>query len=597
MKTSISKVGKRQIIYSTLAISLISLILLYPTFSFALAGGEDWLTLYRYIKTFSTFSSHFDLNNYIGSYDAGNIFMGIIYRIFGFYPMPYYVASTVFRIFAGVSLYIAVYRWTGSKLASFLSSILFSLSYAGIEATNYSFNMTTYASLGMFNIFLYLYARRRSDIPFTEILKEVVILFIAFFLAPHRLHGLIIMIPVVEFLRIKEKNAKSLMTGLLRTTFLISPVVIFRIATALYMDKYNIKMLFDVFQKNIGVFFYPISIIGSTILPDRILPNFINISRPVSESYTTNAIYLVLPVFFIYIAISYLLANSIANKRKFLTTVSVSCLFSSVFLLFSLTRSDLPNLKNPITSLETLIGMFTLITMITYFLFNFKSHRNLSVIGIVGLTATVLLNVIPWFARYTATFPSDHRYLVIPSAYFLTSLSCLIAILAKQKRLFLTILIIVFFAVVNIYSLRSYFNYMLENGRRSTEVNKYFQEIRSELPDKTDDGMIIFLFTTEDEPMTLYHAITFGFSNHLVLLDPRFSQYQSTKVLAVDNKNSLLEIFTDPESSEFERYGMPNSKIMTENVYSFELKDKDLISRTDELREELSKLTVDSKAK
>jgi len=588
-KNNISKIPLNLII----TVLILSFILFYPTFKFALAGGEDWLTLYRYIKTFDSFTSHFDLGNYIGNYDAGNIFMGIIYRMFGFNPLPYYIASLIFRIFASLTLYLAVLRWTEDKFAAWIASVIFIAGFAGIQATEYSFNMTTYASLGFFNIFMYLFAQSRENLPTREILKEVFLLFVAFYIAPHRLHGLIITIPFVEFLRIKKKSVNNLFSAFLRIVLLLAPIFVFRISTALSLDEYSLNMLREVLHKHISIFFYPISIMGSTFFPDRIVSYLLDTAIPLSGKSFLEFLKFFFPILLSFLIMSYLLFRKNVNQKYILVCLTAFYFAFCLLLFFCLNQPDSPNLQNPITVAETLIGSFALTLMTSFFILNARKHKKLVQAGLFGLTSAILLNTIPWLARYTATFPSDHRYLVMPSASFLVAFSCFLAILIIQKRHIFAFLIFIFILLVNIFSIRGYFNYHSANGRNSKEVDKYFDQIRSVLPEKLNDGLVVFLFTSDDAPMTLYHAITFGFSNHLVLIDQRFAGYDSTKVLAVDNKKSLLEIYKDPNSHEFYRYGMPYSKISVENIYSFELKNKNLIDNTWSLRDELLKVSRD----
>lgn len=573
----------------TVIVIITSFLLLNPIFKFALAGGEDWLTLYRYLTRFSNLSSHFNLINYTGNYDAGNILMGIIYRLFGFGPLPYYIASFVLRIFVSITLFIAVFGWTKNRLSAFLSALLFSISFAGIETTNYAFNMTTYASLGVFNIFMFLYEREVNNKISLKTVVVGAILFLSFYLAPHRVHGLILLLPFIVLLRTKLKDRKKLLTSLGRLIIFLTPLIIYRLSTSLSLDKDSISMLSELLDKKFGIIFYPLSIVGSSIFPDRVVASFIDASSPLSENISTTVFSLILPIVVIFTLLSYSIFKGENKVLSKITRIESAYVIASILFLVALINEGLPNLKNPITAVEALIGSFTLITMIYYFKLTLNKFKSLSLTGLFGLTATVILIIIPWLARSTATFPSDHRYLLIPSAAFLVSLSCLISIMVRQRKLFASSLLIIVVILINISALNGYFQYNLKSGREKTEVGRYFDQIKSGLPAKIGDGLLVFLFTTKDDPMTLHNAITFGFSNHLVLVDSRFSQYSSTKVLAVDNKQSLIKILKDPESSEFYRYGIPNSEIDIENVYSYDLKNKNLTNTTPHLREELSR--------
>lgn len=226
-----------------LPISFLTYFGLYKTFSFGLTG-DDWLTLYRYILDFPTFSSHFSISSYINdhsNYNFADLIMGIIYRQFSFNPFPYYLISMIIRIITSISFYFAVSKATKSKLAGYISAFLFSVMFAGIETTNWVFNMNTYISIIFLNLFIYLFTK---DDNFAFIFKNLIlgiILVLSFIITPNRMHGLIFAIPLMVLFKFDKTDSVYLKKFFLRIILFLLPILLFRfsirsISDASYTD-------------------------------------------------------------------------------------------------------------------------------------------------------------------------------------------------------------------------------------------------------------------------------------------------------------------------------------------------------------------------
>ena len=138
-----------------LLILLLIIINFKDTLRFSLTG-DDWGALYYYYAHFTNRFTYFNLSRYLGNYDASHIIMGEISKLFGFNPLPYYALSMVARTVASISFIPVIKKLTNNTSAAYLSAILFSVMYTGVESTNWVFNMTTYLSIGVFNLFLFV---------------------------------------------------------------------------------------------------------------------------------------------------------------------------------------------------------------------------------------------------------------------------------------------------------------------------------------------------------------------------------------------------------------------------------------------------------
>lgn len=253
-------------------IGALTIILFLPTLQLALAG-DDWLALFRYYASYNSFFSHFDIRNYGGNYDAANILMGVISKVWGFNPLPYYVFSIISRITANISIYFLVVKLTKNQKTAILSSLLFTTMFAGIETTNWVFNLTTYISIMFLNLFLFFYIDEKKQAISIKTLFLCVLLFLCFFLSPNRMHGIVFLVPLFELIFIKRLTIQATFFLILRSVIFLAPVITFRILTASTWDQTYLSMFSKLSLKNISYFLHPISSFGSILIPDILIAN------------------------------------------------------------------------------------------------------------------------------------------------------------------------------------------------------------------------------------------------------------------------------------------------------------------------------------
>lgn len=487
-------------------------------------GGDDWLALYRYITTFHTFLDHFNISKYMGNYDAANILMGLIYRLFEFNPFPYYLISFIFRVLASLSFYLPIFALTKNRIASILPILFFSVSYIGIETTNWVFNMTTYISLALFNIFLYLYIKNKLTLRST--LVQTSILFLSFFFTPNRMHALVIMVPLLELIRLKYTNSKNYRLLILRVGLFLVPILIFRRLTASEWDQTYFRLASNFLSEPYNYLYYFLANVGTALIPDRFL---------------------------------YLVFGSFSNANSIKTITGV--VFLSIFPLF-------------------------------FFIMR-RKYPTISMGGILAISFSILFLIAPWLVFSSGgPFLSDSRYLTIPGAFLMVSVSLFIGICWQEKKSIyysLASSIIILFITLNLFSLNNYFDLYLSHGRDAKVSSGIFNQLLPLVKFNDNNAPLVFLFTADDYSM-LYNAVTFGFEYRFSLIHLEFAKRIPLKFrpFPVDSQQSLLDILKNPQSGELKRYGYPNIKIPLENVYSFILTNKQLIPNTKQLRQEVS---------
>ncbi|MBU0569717.1 hypothetical protein KKB40_02970, partial [Patescibacteria group bacterium] len=180
--------------------------------------GDDWLQFYNIWLWFDVTKtlSFFSLSSYIGPYWPQHFFLGLIRHFYGYEPTAYFVSSLFLRILATISLYPFIKELSKSKLAGILSTIIFAFSVAGLETTDWVFNMNTYAGIFFLNISLYFYLRLRQIK--TLVSWHTVFFIITFTLAlgvvPVRMHAAMPVLIVTDlfltFLKERVKFNKAL---------------------------------------------------------------------------------------------------------------------------------------------------------------------------------------------------------------------------------------------------------------------------------------------------------------------------------------------------------------------------------------------------
>lgn len=562
---------------------------------FSLAG-DDWAALYYYHRLFDGFFSYFQLTRYLGIYDFSFILMGILEKSFGFNPFSYYFFSMIIRIALTLSFYPAVLSLAKDKRVAYLTCILFTFAYGGIESTNWVFNMATYVSLGFFNLFLWQYFKHLNTYNFRLFLLETFFLFASFYAAPNRMASVLIIVPILGIFTLRKLNLSSLIRRCVWIGLLLSPLVAFHLATAAKLDKNYAAMIPHLGISNFNLLFYFFSNIGSSLIPAKILqlilgslnmPNIYNLNVFITQSF-----WIVLS----FVALIYLLSLTLIKKNSFLIhSFSLIFTYTSIFWL-SLQGGNINGFGDLLTFHDTLIGGYFVSVFSLYFISIKDSYPYLSRTGMFSLLSSLLFLIPAWLA-FTGIYPSEHRYLLVPTAFLIISISVVATLLSKQKITIikaLSNLAIFIIILMNFISLQSYFDRYLSEGRKADYADKIFAQIHSEGKYLYNGKPLPFLFIT-DNPAKLYNSITFGFPYHMMLTDKRFGLDVQKSPFAVDNFESLINVLSNENSSELKRYGYQPVKIPLENVYFFKFENDNLTNITDEGRKMLMEKLPDLK--
>ena len=203
-----------KILLGVFFVIFVSFLIFLPSFNLALFG-DDWLAFWRYLTHLGpTPREHWThISYFLTPYGPQDITMGLLRKIFGFQGSYYHFISYVLRLLAAFSFYPIVFYLTKNKLATFFAMLFFSVTTTGIEATNWVFNMPTYVTIALFNLFLYFFIRAREREKYVFLFISLLLYYFAYIITPIRMHGsvpLIFLLEVFWVLQKKDQQAAKL---------------------------------------------------------------------------------------------------------------------------------------------------------------------------------------------------------------------------------------------------------------------------------------------------------------------------------------------------------------------------------------------------
>lgn len=366
-----------------LAIVLLSYFAIGKSLQFAL-NGDDWLALWRAIKDFTSIQSYFDIKSYstdYSNYTFADIIMGLIHGVWTFNPFPYYFISMLLRILAAISFYLVVNTATKNKLCGVLSTVLFATMFAGIETTNWVFNMNTYLSIVLFNIFLTTYYKWSNKLFSLKTTIQIILITATFYCAPTRMHGLLFFIPLLVFFKIRKLTKQNLINSFFSITIFYFPILFIRFLTRATNDQSYFQTFSQIFNFNKNTFITFFINLGHAFIPDQLLLRYVKDNN--SQALLVVVLYIFIFLFF------YKLRKMYPYLSRF------AFLILSIPFLFSI----IPWLINPTIIMpsdhryQTIPGAYLLVlfAIICTTLWNFK-NQFIKIISLILFLSVFFLN-------------------------------------------------------------------------------------------------------------------------------------------------------------------------------------------------------------
>ena len=576
------------LIWLIFIIPLLSYLLLKKTFNLALYG-DDWLQLYNLWLSFDVNKtlSFFDIKSYLGSYWPQYFFLGIIRHFFGYEAPAYFAVSLVLRILATISLFFLSYKLSKSQLAAFIATLIFTFSVAGLQTTDWVFNMNTYAGIIFLNLAIVFYLKIRQLNSFFSWYYLVFTVFftLALVVVPVRMHGAIIFILASEiflYIFLDKKNVFKI------DKFLISRIVL-PLMIMLMLVKAGSFVLggeFPQLQTNFiylqsmvqggryDILFYFLGTIGNFALPDTI------------NTSIFSAHLLPLVIFFTTLG---LIISLVLRGNKLMYGLVI------FFNILGAIIGKLLILWNPALSFSNIfsisLGFQTFFLSFLIFHHTQKTYPRLATSIMIGLFWIISFSLLYFLRTRFLIIESTSRYMTLGavgfSLLFASILSLmfknLISRLVKPSLAIIPLILIVSWFGINFKETNSYLTH-LEMNRNLALADKTWDALRRNVPKLDQNEPSVFYFTY-DNSTAANMVLIFGFWPHAGLA------YSIS-----DWENTPLPTESYPELLEMVKTGEPLKKIHARKaipvplskVFAFDFRNGELINITGAVRQKIS---------
>lgn len=574
-------IGKKLYLFSIL---LLSLFVFKPSFSLGFMG-DDWLAFYRYKYHLGEWSSgQFNyLTYFLTPYGAQDISMGLLQKLFGFNPFPFFVISFIFRLMTSFTLFFVLRSLTKNNFSSFLAAIFFALTFVGLDATNWVFNFPSYISLTFWLIFFYFFFKSQFEKLYPNILIAGLFFYLSYIFAPIRMHGLTFFVVFADmFFLLRNRNFKSFKQIIQRQLILTFAFLLVRfIGTPTGDSSYVIHRLGEGLNimsnlaqgANYSFILNPFIMMGRFILPEAF---WIEIGQLFSSQ-----IFLFICIFSIILFLPFILLFTkiglIQNKvRIFFVLLISSIAIWSIVVRIIVSNSPIMYSQIHLLGPALLGGYFFIFTVLL--VVSLKDNRIASLI-LTSFSWIYLSFLIPWIfdpvgvfvaTNQISTSDSAHRYMIIPAMGVALYFGFIGYIVQKEAKSLGKVAFFSFLAIV--ITIQAF----LSNGYlsslamvRNAEINDRIWSIFSNLGVvKKEVPPIIFYF--EGNPSIIYWTLSFGFPTHMGLL---YNIKDGWKLpIPLTNGKDLISAITDGKI--LSAFGYPEKPLAIEKVYAYYIGSK-----------------------
>lgn len=523
----------------TLSLNLVVILFIYRSvFSLDLQGDSWHYGWHHQIYYGSNVFSQESLKGMRSSLGGASLTFGLIQNNFGLNAKVFYTISVILKFLTVVAFFFLVRKLTNNNFASLLASLILSVTFTGVEATHWVFNM--YAYIGLIFITLSLIAG--LDLPENFILKKWLVAFVfacvGVWYAAMRTSAiipLIIVWSIYKFITLRSKSSlKNLLFWIIGfAVFIIIDKFLLGQMETDYSRYYIIGQGLQAFQTQItsnkfDFLLSPATNLGTVILPD-ITWYSLNFPKLFSFLGTSTFSTVVVPSLFIFSLISWVL-STLFNKEKeagfWITPRFINIFFwgllwtLTVFLISQLGPANFPSW---VILIWALFGGYFMILCL-FLLFMKQVQPNLKDLFFFSFLWFFVFLLLPLFQNGGAMFGTYHRYMVTtaPSVPLFMAGLLMLVYSYKNKLARILVLLIVFFMIFNHgLQTKSFFDRKAAvHNRQLTE--KIWQQFSEIVPAKVEykDKPPTFFYLSADNPIdqaTLFEALAFGFDYRVSL--------------------------------------------------------------------------------
>ncbi len=573
--------------------------------------GDDWQHLYNLWRDFFVFKtkSFFDIRSYLNPYWPEYFYLGIINHFWGYYAPAYFIASYLMRVLATITLYFFSFELTKSKFAAFLSTLFFLFSAAGLQTTDWVFNMNTYAGLGLLAIASTIYLKLRKIRTWRTwyYLSFIIIFTLALGIVPTRMHGAAPYIVLTDLFltyiveKQKIKFDKYFFARVMLTIGIFALLIHFRsfgeesYAGGRFNESYKlIQQLVSNGYYNWWLYF--LATIGHLVFPDSFslssqvafLQKLLPIRNPLSAAFLVEA--------FISIALLTISSKSFFNSKR---VVYIPAVFNLVWLFVLVFLNMIDNRTSADNYFAISLGGQFLFWALWFYTIARKKYLELSTGLIIPIIWITCLTIIYWLFTPYWVIETTGRYMTMGAAgmaIFLGTLSTLLiknALLYSNKgsnqgllpSLYLSvpILLLIFWLGLNFQASQNYLGILYQTRNREL-TDRTWGTLVKQVPTLDKEGPSVFYFTT-DNPTSLQGVLVFGFFMRAGMTY-RIPDQDLTPLPCTDYKELLA--FAKDGSPLLKIHSRKPIPVPLSRIFAYDFRNGELINMSDEVRRKIA---------
>lgn len=569
--------------------------------------GDDWQHLYNLWRDFFVYhrKSFFDITSYLNPYWPSYLYLGIINHFWEFYAPAYFIASFLMRIFANIALYFLAFELTKSRLAGFITTVIFLFSAAGLQTTDWVFNMNTYMGLGLlcFAAVFYLKIRELNTFRSWNYLIFIIVFTLALAIVPTRMHGAVPFLILTDLYLTLVAKGKNFKINRYIVVRMITAVLIF--ATLLHFKSFGegsfttgrltesmqtIQMFVE--RGYHAIWFYFLGILGHLVIPDGIG----------LEGYPV--VILITGILSTLIGLIVSISIFKLNKPKKFSGVIVFNIIWALVLssIASIDPNPLYQL-NPYSSSNVLFsigigGQFIFWVFWTAFITR-TSYPSYSSSFIISFIWIITLTIIYWLFTPYYIIETTGRYMTMGAAGFALFFGPFLALLftnctkfsVKSEvariwgsfNLLIPTIILIFWLFVNFQSSQMYLG-TLEKTRNRELTEKTWDTLIREVPTLDPEGPSVFFFSTDD-PLSLQGVLVFGFFMRAGMTY-RIPDQDLTPLPSTDYQELLAYV---KDGSPLQKvHGRKAVPVPLNRIFAFDFRNGNLTNITDLARQKIT---------
>lgn len=592
----ILKINKYKFVLLALFLNLIAILYVYQSVFELELQGDSWFygwghQVYYESNVFSPLS----LKGMRTSLGGASLTFGLIQNHFGLSAITHYTISVIIKYLSVVAFFFLINKLTKNTLASFIASILLSMSFAGVQATHWVFNMYGYIGL----IFITLSVLISLDLPtnykFRRWLISFVLACIGVWYATMRTNGIILLIlawSVYKFIILRSKssciNLVSWIVGFI--VFIVIDKLLLGQMESDYSRYYIIGEGLRAFQTQLASSKYDFllssaSNLGIIILPDITWSAF-NLSKIFSFLGHSILRSVVVPSVLIFTVISWLLCSIITKSKKAGSWVTLKFIFifalglywsGIVYFIYKLGPLNFPSW---VTIVFTLFGGYFMIFCL--FLVTVKDiPPNLKDLFLMSFLWSFVFLLLPLFMNGGPIFGTDHRYLVTTAPAVPMFMAGLVTLVFLYKNKFSKVLILLL-VVIMIFNhglqTKAFFDRKarVHNRQISSKIWGQFTRIVPNRPEYAKNPPALYFEAADNslDQETLFETLFFGFN---FLVDLRYG-WNHNLVNALYNNGNYNDLLRDTKKTP---------KLL-EEFYALRIENQSLVNITDKMKQKIA---------